>query len=120
MNKGELETISRVARAAAREASSLIARGFRTHPAVERKGAVDLVTTFDRESEAHLRKVHRERARRRDGTAGSTRRSWRRSRALSLRVSALRRADALTRWRAEAPQRTAGQRDGVCVAGGGG
>jgi myo-inositol-1(or 4)-monophosphatase len=56
MTKGELETISRVARSAAREAAALVARGFRTNPAVEHKGAVDLVTKFDRESEELLRR----------------------------------------------------------------
>ena len=55
MNAGELEAILATARSAAREASTLAHAGFRQHPAVEHKGAVDLVTQFDRDSEALLR-----------------------------------------------------------------
>lgn len=55
MNAGELEAILLVARSAAREAAALVRPAFRRHPAVEHKGAVDLVTQFDRDSEALLR-----------------------------------------------------------------
>lgn len=51
----ELGRIARVARDAANEAGALVKRGFRSRPAVEHKGAVDLVTSFDRDSEALLR-----------------------------------------------------------------
>lgn len=51
-----LEEILRIARSAAHEAGSLVQRGFRRAPAVEHKGAVDLVTQFDKESEALVRK----------------------------------------------------------------
>jgi myo-inositol-1(or 4)-monophosphatase len=51
----ELEAILATARSAAHEASTLVRAGFRRHPAVEHKGAVDLVTQFDRDSEALLR-----------------------------------------------------------------
>lgn len=40
---------------AAREAAALVHTGWRKHPAVEHKGAVDLVTAFDRASEELLR-----------------------------------------------------------------
>ena len=40
---------------AAREAAKFVATGWRTHPHVEHKGRVDLVTEFDRASEAMLR-----------------------------------------------------------------
>jgi myo-inositol-1(or 4)-monophosphatase len=55
VNKAELEAILVVARSAAREAATLVQAGFRHHPAVEHKGAVDLVTQFDRDSETLLR-----------------------------------------------------------------
>lgn len=55
MNADELERILVVARAAAREAAALAKTGFRRHPVIEHKGAVDLVTSFDRDSEALLR-----------------------------------------------------------------
>ena len=55
MKADELERILGVARTAAREAAQLVHRGYRTHPVAEHKGAVDLVTRFDRESEALLR-----------------------------------------------------------------
>jgi myo-inositol-1(or 4)-monophosphatase len=41
---------------AAREASRLVFAGWRRHPTVEHKGAIDLVTNFDRESERLLRR----------------------------------------------------------------
>ena len=55
MKPDELEAILVVARGAAREAATLVRQGFRRHPAVEHKGAVDLVTQFDRDSETLLR-----------------------------------------------------------------
>lgn len=55
MNVSELEAILAVSRSAGREAAALVKRGFRKHPAVEHKGAVDLVTSFDRDSESLLR-----------------------------------------------------------------
>ncbi|MBX3205434.1 MAG: inositol monophosphatase [Labilithrix sp.] len=45
-----------VTRSAAREAAELVLGGFRHAPAVEHKGAVDLVTSFDRDSEDLLRR----------------------------------------------------------------
>ena len=54
--KEGLERVLAIARAAAKDAAALVAGGFRRRPAVEHKGAVDLVTEFDRESEALLRK----------------------------------------------------------------
>ncbi|MGH7269197.1 MAG: inositol monophosphatase family protein [Polyangiaceae bacterium] len=45
----------RAARDAAREAAALAGQGYRTHPDVEHKGRIDLVTRFDRESETLLR-----------------------------------------------------------------
>lgn len=56
MNVDELEAILGVARSAAREAGRLVHGGYRMHPVVEHKGAVDLVTSFDRDSEALLRR----------------------------------------------------------------
>lgn len=55
MNGDELEDILAVARDAAREAATFVNAGFRKRPLVEHKGAVDLVTSFDRDSEALLR-----------------------------------------------------------------
>jgi myo-inositol-1(or 4)-monophosphatase len=55
VNVDELETILVTARSAAREAAALVHGGFRKHPVVEHKGAVDLVTSFDRDSETLLR-----------------------------------------------------------------
>jgi myo-inositol-1(or 4)-monophosphatase len=51
----ELEHILGVARSAAAEAARVAYRGYRKHPVIERKGAVDLVTRFDRDSEACIR-----------------------------------------------------------------
>jgi myo-inositol-1(or 4)-monophosphatase len=51
----ELERILVVVRSAAHEAAELAAAGFRKHPVVEHKGAVDLVTSYDRNSETLLR-----------------------------------------------------------------
>lgn len=55
MNVAELDAILVTARSAAREAAALVHGGFRRHPIVEHKGVVDLVTSFDRDSEALLR-----------------------------------------------------------------
>lgn len=55
MKADELERILVTARSAAHEASELVRGGFRKHPVVEHKGAVDLVTSFDRDSETLLR-----------------------------------------------------------------
>ena len=55
MNVAELDAILVTARSAAREAAAFVHGGFRKHPIVEHKGAVDLVTSFDRDSEALLR-----------------------------------------------------------------
>ncbi len=55
MNASELGAILVTVRSAAREAGALVRHGFRRHPAVEHKGAVDLVTQFDRDSETLLR-----------------------------------------------------------------
>ena len=55
MNVDELEAILVTARSAASEAAALVQGGFRRHPVVEHKGVVDLVTSFDRDSEALLR-----------------------------------------------------------------
>jgi myo-inositol-1(or 4)-monophosphatase len=51
------ENVLRVALAAARAASKIVHAGFRKHPTVEHKGAIDLVTSYDRESERFLRKT---------------------------------------------------------------
>lgn len=55
MNVAELERILGIVRDAAGEAGALVHAGYRKRPVVEYKGAVDLVTRFDRESEALLR-----------------------------------------------------------------
>ena len=55
MNVAELDAILKAARSAAREAAALVQGGFRRHPVIEHKGVVDLVTSFDRDSEALLR-----------------------------------------------------------------
>lgn len=57
MNADELEHILGHARDAARQAADLALGGFRKRPVVEHKGATDLVTSFDRDSEALLRKL---------------------------------------------------------------
>ena len=51
-----LQAILAVTRRAARDASQLVLEGFRRDPTVEHKGAVDLVTSFDRDSEDLLRR----------------------------------------------------------------
>jgi len=55
VKRAELEAILDVARRAADEAAALVRAGFRKHPKVEHKGAVDLVTSYDRDSETLLR-----------------------------------------------------------------
>ncbi len=55
MKRDELERILTVARASAHEAGELVRAGFRKHLVVEHKGVVDLVTSFDRDSERLLR-----------------------------------------------------------------
>ena len=55
MKVDELEGVLVTARSAAREAGALVQRGFRRHPVAEHKGAVDLVTSYDRDSETLLR-----------------------------------------------------------------
>lgn len=55
MNHEELEDVLAVVRDAAREAATFVNTGFRRRPNVEHKGTVDLVTSFDRDSEALLR-----------------------------------------------------------------
>lgn len=57
MRADELERILVPARDAARQAADLALGGFRKRPLVEHKGAVDLVTSFDRDSETLLRKL---------------------------------------------------------------
>ncbi len=55
MTKDELDSILSLARDAAHEAAVHVRKGFRRNIVVEHKGAVDLVTSFDRESEASIR-----------------------------------------------------------------
>jgi len=55
VNARELSELLAGARSAAAEAGELVRGGFRKHPAVEHKGRVDLVTSFDRDSETLLR-----------------------------------------------------------------
>lgn len=54
MKQEELDPILTAARDAAHEAALLVRKGFRRSMVVEHKGAVDLVTHFDRESEASI------------------------------------------------------------------
>jgi len=51
---GQKELV-RLALDAAREAARRVHAGFRKHPVIEHKGAIDLVTSYDRESERYLR-----------------------------------------------------------------
>ncbi|AKU96207.1 Inositol-1-monophosphatase [Labilithrix luteola] len=55
MNRNDLERVLTVCRGAARDAGTLVMKGYRRRPVIEHKGAVDLVTSFDRESELLLR-----------------------------------------------------------------
>jgi myo-inositol-1(or 4)-monophosphatase len=55
VKRDELERVLAIARDAAREAAAHVHRGYRRKVVVEHKGAVDLVTSFDRESETMLR-----------------------------------------------------------------
>jgi myo-inositol-1(or 4)-monophosphatase len=50
-------TVLSIAIRAAREASQIVFAGWRKHPVVEHKGAIDLVTSYDRESERFLRQT---------------------------------------------------------------
>jgi myo-inositol-1(or 4)-monophosphatase len=54
--KEGLQAILTIVQASAREAATLVLGGFRRRPEIEHKGAVDLVTHFDRDSEALLRR----------------------------------------------------------------
>jgi myo-inositol-1(or 4)-monophosphatase len=62
MTELDFDAMLPAVRAAARDAAEILLAGFRSRPAVERKGsAVDLVTKFDRESEALLKgRLHAE------------------------------------------------------------
>lgn len=55
LSANELNEILASATAIAAEAAALIMRGFRTRPAVTKKGAIDLVTEFDVASEVLIR-----------------------------------------------------------------
>jgi len=55
VKRAELESILTVCRNAAHEAGALVLRGFRQKMVIEHKGAVEVVTEFDRESETLLR-----------------------------------------------------------------
>lgn len=55
MKRAELDALLPVVRAASNEAAQLVRRAYRKHVVAEHKGAVDLVTSFDRDSEALLR-----------------------------------------------------------------
>jgi myo-inositol-1(or 4)-monophosphatase len=55
MTRDELEAALAIALPAARDAAAFVRAGFRTKHAIEHKGVVDLVTDFDRASEAMLR-----------------------------------------------------------------
>jgi myo-inositol-1(or 4)-monophosphatase len=55
VTRGELERILVTVRGAAHEAAELVRAGFRKHPVVEHKGAVEVVTSYDRNSETLLR-----------------------------------------------------------------
>jgi myo-inositol-1(or 4)-monophosphatase len=57
----DVRALLRVALDAARQAGALAQAGWRKHPAAEHKGRVDLVTRYDRESEALLREELRKR-----------------------------------------------------------
>jgi myo-inositol-1(or 4)-monophosphatase len=55
VSRGDEAALVALATDAAREAAKILAPGFRHHPVAEHKGVVDLVTEFDRASEAYLR-----------------------------------------------------------------
>ncbi len=55
LSDAALEDLSHTLLSIADEAAALVLAGWRTHVSVERKGAIDLVTRYDRESEALLR-----------------------------------------------------------------
>jgi myo-inositol-1(or 4)-monophosphatase len=54
---GGKKAVLSLALRAAREASRLVLAGWRKHPVAEHKGAIDLVTAYDRESESYLRRT---------------------------------------------------------------
>ena len=56
-SRAGIEEVLGVARTAAAEGAGLALQGFRRELVIEHKGAVDLVTRFDRESEVLLRKL---------------------------------------------------------------
>ena len=55
MKAEELERVLAAARSAAHEAAELVRGGFRKRPEIEHKSALELVTRYDRDSEALLR-----------------------------------------------------------------
>lgn len=54
LSKAELATLSKVALTVADEAAALLLEGYRSRPRADEKGRADLVTEFDRRSEAHI------------------------------------------------------------------
>jgi len=54
-NLDDRKELAKLARDAAREAAKRVLAGWRKHPVIEHKGAIDLVTSYDRESEEYLR-----------------------------------------------------------------
>ncbi len=54
LSKAEIATLSKVALTVADEAALLLLEGYRTRPHADEKGRADLVTEFDRRSEAHI------------------------------------------------------------------
>jgi myo-inositol-1(or 4)-monophosphatase len=51
----DLDAVVAVAREAAHEAAAIVLRGYRKHPTASHKGPIDLVTSYDRESEVAIR-----------------------------------------------------------------
>ena len=54
LSKSELVELSRVATTVADEAAAILMEGYRSRPNADEKGRADLVTEFDRRSEAHV------------------------------------------------------------------
>jgi myo-inositol-1(or 4)-monophosphatase len=54
-NDTDRRALAQLALEAARESAKRVYAGFRKHPVIEHKGAIDLVTSYDRESEQYLR-----------------------------------------------------------------
>jgi len=54
LSQSELSELSRTAEVVAREAAAILASGYRSRPRADEKGRADLVTEFDRRSEAHI------------------------------------------------------------------